>query len=76
LEAGEFSLPLISLRAKAHEKTAGTYVYNLYTLSNIFLDDDGDVNVMYMDYRIGTAGSQIIMAGSTEVPYSSVPMPE
>lgn len=76
LDAGEFSLPLISLRAKANEKTAGTYVFNLYTLSNIFLDDDGDVNVMYMDYRIGTAGSQIIMAGSTEVPYTSVPMPE
>lgn len=72
MNSGDFSLPLISVKAKQSEKNSGTYVYYMYTLSNIFMDDDG-VNIMYMEYRIGTAKNQLLISGQSEVPFHVVP---
>lgn len=75
LNSGDFSLPLISVKANQSEKNPGTYVYYMYTLSDITMED-GEINIMYMEYRIGTAKNQLLISGQTEVPYSSVPMAE
>lgn len=72
LNSGDFSLPLISVKARQGEKNPGTYVYYMYTLSDIFMDDDG-VNIMYMEYRIGTAKNQLLISGQSEVPFHVVP---